>query len=339
MNSYRETVPVLISCTLTYVAIVAARIDRRVAWAAAGNRLPGGIAGVVGRAWYAICVRMAIHVALHHKTKYRYDRPVYLGPQVIRLRPAPHCRTPIHSYSLKVLPENRVLHWQQDAQANYQARVVFPEATGEFAMDVELTAEMVPINPFDFFLEPESATYPFHYDTETARELCPYVEADAAGPNLASFLAEIPRKSNGTMNFLVDLNRRLRGEIGYVRRPEPGIRTCEETLALRQGSCRDSAWLLVQIARHLGLASRFVSGYLVDLGAIDSADLHAWAEVYLPGAGWVGFDPTSGVLAAEGHIPLACTPQAGRAAPISGMHSVGNTEFHHEMSVTRLLPE
>ena len=278
---------------------------------------------------------MAIQVALHHKTQYRYDRQVQLGPHVIRLRPAPHCRTPILSYSLRVAPEDHILHWQQDAQANYQARVVFPETTAEFTVEVALTAEMVSINPFDFFLEPEVATYPFRYDKGYARELCPYVDAEPAGARLASLLTEISREPTGTMQFLVDLNRRLQGEVGYVRRLEAGIQTCDETLALHQGSCRDSAWLFVQVARHLGLAARFVSGYLIDLGDTDSADLHAWAEVFLPGAGWVGFDPTSGLLAAEGHIPLACTPEADRAAPISGKVSVCEAEFHHEMSVTR----
>jgi len=284
---------------------------------------------------------MAIQVALHHKTQYRYDRPVQLGPQIVRLHPTPHCRTPIHAYSLKVVPGNHIIHWQQDPQANYLARMVFPESTTEFSVEVDLVAEMAVINPFDFFLEPEAEKYPFVYDPLTARELCPYVGAEPAGPQLASFLTEIPRESIGTLEFLVGLNQRLQRAIGYVRRPEPGIQTCEETLAQRVGSCRDSAWLFVQIARNLGLAARFVSGYLIQLEsetgdpAADGADLHAWAEVYLPGAGWVGFDPTSGLLAAEGHIPLACTSDAASAAPISGRISPCKTEFHYEMTVGR----
>ncbi|MEI9977357.1 MAG: transglutaminase family protein [Ignavibacteriota bacterium] len=279
---------------------------------------------------------MAIQVALHHNTHYRYDRPVQLGPHVIRLRPAPHCRTPIREYALKVAPENHILHWQQDPQANHQARLVFPDPTTEFSVEVDFLAEMVEINPFDFFLEPEVATYPFQYDAETVRELCPYLlDADPAGPQLGSFLNETPRHPTGTMEFLVALNQRLAQAIGYTKRMEPGIQTPEETLVLRQGSCRDSAWLFVQIARHLGLASRFVSGYLIELADRDSAELHAWAEIYLPGAGWVGFDPTSGLLAVEGHIPLACTPQASRAAPISGLLTACDAEFGYELSVVR----
>jgi transglutaminase-like putative cysteine protease len=277
---------------------------------------------------------MAVQVRLHHQTQYRYDRPVYLGPQIVRLKPAAHCRTPILAYELRVLPAGHHLHWQQDPQANFVARLVFPEPTREFALDVTLTAEIAPINPFDFFLEPQAAHYPFQYDGETARELCAYLGAEPAGPGLTSFLQEIPRASSGTMEFLVALNQRVGSAIAYMRRMEPGVRSCEDTLALRQGSCRDSAWLFVQIARNLGLAARFVSGYLIELETA-TADLHAWVEIFLPGAGWVGFDPTSGLLAAEGHIPLACTPEASRAAPVSGQVTLSNVQFQHQLSVTR----
>jgi transglutaminase-like putative cysteine protease len=283
---------------------------------------------------------MAIRIALHHKTRYLYDRPVQLGPHIVRLRPSPHCRTPIHAYSLKVVPANHLLHWQQDPQANYLARLMFPGPTTEFTVEVDLVAELVAINPFDFFLEPPADTYPFTYDAPTARELCSYLETEPAGPKMASFLAEISRQTIGTLEFLVGLNQLLQREIAYVKRLEPGIRSCDETLALRQGSCRDSAWLFVQIARHLGLAARFVSGYLIqpatDEKPADSADLHAWAEVYLPGAGWVGFDPTSALLASEGHIPLACTADPANAAPISGRVSPCETEFHPEMTLARV---
>jgi transglutaminase-like putative cysteine protease len=285
---------------------------------------------------------MALQVALHHKTLYRYDRPVQLGPHVVRLRPAPHCRTPIRSYSLKVVPAKHLVNWQQDPQSNYLARLVFLDSATELAVEVDLVAEMAVINRFDFFLEPQVENYPFTYDPQIACELCPYVEAEPAGPELASYLAEIPRETAGTMEFLVGLNRRLQRDIGYGHRLEPGVQTCEETLARRMGSCRDSAWLFIQIARHLGLAARFVSGYLIQLEsetgdpAADGAALHAWAEVYLPGAGWVGFDPRSGLLAAEGHIPLAGTSAAVSAAPISGRVSPCETEFHHDMTVERI---
>jgi len=291
---------------------------------------------------------MAIHIALNHKTHYRYDRPVMLGPQTIRLRPAPHCRTPILSYSLKVLPAKHFINWQQDPQANYLARLVFPERTTELLVEVDLVAEMAIFNPFDFFLEPYAEQIPFTYESTLARELRPYLEAEVPGPKLAAFLAQVPRASTRSLDFLVNLNQRVQRAIGYVIRLEQGVQSCQDTLTLGTGSCRDSAWLLVQILRNLGLAARFVSGYLIQLAAdvkplegpagasMDFTDLHAWTEVYLPGAGWVGFDPTSGLLAGEGHIPLACTPDVGSAAPISGPLEFCKTDFSYSMTVQRI---
>jgi uncharacterized protein (DUF2126 family)/transglutaminase-like putative cysteine protease len=296
---------------------------------------------------------MSIRVALNHRTTYRYDRLVMLSPQIVRLRPAPHCRTPILSYSLHVLPETHFLNWQQDPQSNYLARLVFPKPTRELRVEVDLVAEMTVINPFDFFLEPVAMTYPFTYEPWLEQELRPYLEVEPAGPEFERFLAGLRRQVIGhepiaTIDFLVQVNRRVQQAIDYIVRLEPGIQTCEETLTLQRGSCRDSAWLLLQLIRHLGLAARFVSGYLIQLTAdakpldgpagpaADFTDLHAWMEVYLPGAGWVGLDPTSGLVAGEGHIPLACTPQASSAAPITGAVEPCSVDFDVSMSVTRV---
>ncbi len=291
---------------------------------------------------------MAIHVALNHVTHYQYDRPVKLGPQVVRLRPAPHCRTPILAYSLKVTPEKHFVNWQQDPQGNWLARLVFPEPTRELRIEVDVVTEISVINPFDFFLEPYAEAIPFDYEASQHHELAPYLLKEAATPRFADYLASIPRERARSVDFLVAINQRLQQDIGYTIRLEPGIQTPEQTLEKRTGSCRDSAWLLVQLLRHLGLAARFVSGYLIQLvpdvksldgptgPSSDFTDLHAWCEVYLPGAGWIGLDPTSGLLAGEGHLPLACTPDPDAAAPVDGATDVCECEFSHAMSVERI---
>ncbi|NHV25541.1 DUF2126 domain-containing protein [Burkholderia sp. D-99] len=294
---------------------------------------------------------MSIHVALHHTTRYRYDQLVNLGPQVVRLRPAPHCRTPILAYSMTVEPAQHFINWQQDPYSNYLARLVFPERTEHFEITIDLVAEMSVYNPFDFFLEASAEQYPFSYDDALKTELAPYLACDpqtSASQLFRTYLDGVDLTPAGTVNFLVALNQQLQRDIGYLVRMEPGVQTPEQTLELASGSCRDSAWLLVQLCRHLGIAARFVSGYLIQLTpdvksldgpsgtSVDFTDLHAWCEVYLPGAGWIGFDPTSGLLAGEGHIPLACTPQPTSAAPVEGLIDECEVSFEHEMAVTRV---
>ncbi|MFZ5521256.1 MAG: DUF2126 domain-containing protein [Pseudomonadota bacterium] len=294
---------------------------------------------------------MSIHVALNHVTHYRYDRLVSLSPQIVRLRPAPHCRTPILSYSLRVEPAEHFVNWQQDAFSNHLARLVFPKKTREFKVTVDLVAEMAVYNPFDFFLEPYAEAVPFTYSAEEAKDLAPYLATEPLTPRLQALVDSVRPRAEAemrTIDFLVGLNQKLQQDIRYLIRLEPGVQTPEETLTKGSGSCRDSGWLLVQALRHLGLAARFVSGYLIqlkpDVKAVDGpsgaeadfTDLHAWCEVYLPGAGWIGLDPTSGLLAGEGHIPVACTPSPTGAAPVSGAVDECEVEFGHEMHVTRI---
>ena len=291
---------------------------------------------------------MSIHAALNHVTHYKYDRPVNLGPQVVRLRPAPHCRSKVVSYSLRVEPTKHFINWQQDPFANFQARLVFPEPTTEFKVTVDVVVEMAVYNPFDFFLEPGAEKFPFAYEPGVAEELAPYLACEPLTPRVQAYLEKIDRRPRTTIDFLVDLNQQVQRDVKYLIRMEPGVQTPEQTLALASGSCRDSGWLLVQLMRRLGLAARFVSGYLIQLKPdvraldgpsgteVDFTDLHAWCEVYLPGAGWIGLDPTSGLLAGEGHIPLACTPQPSGAAPIEGLVDEAEVEFSHHMQVTRI---
>ena len=281
---------------------------------------------------------MALRFSLTHRSTYRYTRAVALGPQLIRLRPAPQCRTPILSYALNIEPAAHWLHWQQDPLGNFMARVLMTEPVARFSVTVDLTAEIAIINPFDFFVEPEAASWPFTPAPWLADMLLPYQRLDPLGPRFAALLAEIPRDPRGTVELLTDITALVNQRIAYVQRPEPGVWDSEQVLAEGRGSCRDSSWLLVQVLRRLGFGARFVSGYLIepDMLGRDDAELHAWAEAYLPGAGWVGLDPTSGLLAGAGHIPLAAAPDPASAAPISGMVEAAETETLFEMKLRRL---
>jgi len=293
---------------------------------------------------------MSIKASIYHLTHYKYDNPVRLGPQIIRLKPAPHSRTKVISHSLKVTPENHFVNLQQDPYGNYLARFMFPDPVTEFKIEVDLVADMTVYNPFDFFTEEEAVKWPFDYPADIREDLKIYMTPEPADPALEAFVKTIDKTpGQGTVDVVVGLNARLQQEIGYVIRMEPGVQTPHETLTSARGSCRDSSWLLVQILRHLGFAARFVSGYLIqltpDLKALDGpsgtevdfTDLHAWAEVYIPGAGWIGLDPTSGLLTGESHIPLAATPHYRNAAPISGGYfGEANTEFAFDMQVKRV---
>jgi transglutaminase-like putative cysteine protease len=285
-------------------------------------------------------------VLIQHHTKYQYDRPVYLTTHLLRLKPAAHCRTPIEAYSLNIEPGNHVIHWHQDPFGNFVARVDFNGPVQELLIKVKLNANIITINPFDFFLDEYAQNFPFEYEPQLKKDLSPYLEIADQGPRMMQWLEKVDRSSaQGIIGFLVMVNQMINQDVAYTTRMQPGVQTSEESLEMALGSCRDSAWLLVQVFRNLGLAARFASGYLVELAPkvnfatqseTDTTALHAWTEVYIPGAGWIGLDPTSGLFAGEGHLPLACTPNPEGAAPITGTSEMTRTIFSYSSTVIRL---
>jgi uncharacterized protein (DUF2126 family)/transglutaminase-like putative cysteine protease len=299
---------------------------------------------------------VGIKVGIEHRTSYTFDRPVEVHPHVVRLRPAPHSRTPIEAYSLDVEPAEHFINWQQDAFGNFLARLVFPEPARRLSITVGLIADMKVINPFDFFIEDFAENFPFSYPRDLREDLEPYLrpvddagEGSGPGETVRAWVRSYTFTPGGrTIDFLVGLNHAVNAAVTYSVRMEPGVQTPGETLESGVGSCRDSAWLLVSILRQLGLAARFVSGYLVQLAsdvkaldgptgpAADFTDLHAWTEVYIPGAGWIGLDATSGLFAGEGHIPLAATPHPFSAAPITGATGLAEVTLEFSNTVTRV---
>ena len=280
---------------------------------------------------------MPLIVALSHRTRYRYDRPVALGPQTVRLRPTPHARAPILHYALTPSPAAATLSWTHDPLGNPAAIVLLPERVPEFEILVELVADLSPINPFDFLLAPEVATWPFRYPALLDAQLAPFRSAGPPGAEVAALAGDVGGGEN-TLSVLLAANEAVHRRISYVVRPEPGTHSPAETLLLGRGSCRDSAWLLVNLLRALGFAARFCSGYLIQLADAerpDRADLHAWAEAWLPGAGWLGLDATSGLATAEGHVPLAAAPEPHSVAPITGSLEAVEAEFSFSFTVER----
>ena len=287
---------------------------------------------------------MSMKVALTHITRYQYSQEAQLGPQLVKLRPAPHCRTPILEYHLQIKPLDHLINWQQDAFSNHIARLVFPNKTNHLEIRVDLIAELIPINPFDFYLDSSAEHHPLTYDKNTYDGLLPYLKVTESGPLFNQFIQKIPAEKRRTIEFIIFINQLVFNQIAYLVRHEPGVQSVEETLSKGLGSCRDSTWLLVQVFRQLGLAARFVSGYLIEArpewhnlnSPSDTqeniAELHAWCEVFIPGAGWIGLDPTSGLLATEGHIPLACAPEPESAMPIYGELDVCEVQLTHQIS-------
>ncbi|MBK9029872.1 MAG: transglutaminase family protein [Myxococcales bacterium] len=293
-----------------------------------------------------------MRLLVRHRSRYRYPAPAALGPHVIRLRPCDHVRAGVETYQLTIAGPHQ-LHWQRDPHGNHVARVTTKVGDRIDVLDVlvELAIELRAVNPFDFLVDPRCKTIPFAYPDGLAGELAPFLAADdpalAIGPRARAFIAELPADGD-VIDAVVEINRRVAERVRYVVREEAGVWTPEQTLTEGRGSCRDAAALLCAALRARGLAARFVSGYLVqitDEGMLpdqprgldrDVVDLHAWAEVFVPGAGWIGLDATSGLLAGEGHLALAATASPAAAAPIEGTSDVVAGAVEFTTSVTRL---
>lgn len=295
---------------------------------------------------------MRLHV--RHSSRWTYPTPAALGPHLIRLRPASHATVSVADYTLDVAPLGAV-RWQRDPAGNHVGRLTWPTGMSSDALEitVRFDCDVHTVNPFDFLVDAECAVAPFAYPEAWQRDLAAYLDRSPAwlkgGDALQSLLDVLPSDGD-TVQLLVDLTVGVHRHIAYIVREEPGIWTPADTLARRQGSCRDSAVLLMAVLRARGLASRFVSGYLVELaneapvlGAIspvssDRVALHAWVEVYLPGAGWIGVDATSGLLCGEGHIPLACASAPALAAPVEGTSDMTASSVTFTMALERLDP-
>lgn len=261
-------------------------------------------------------------VTLVHRTSYSYDRPVSLGPQTIRLRPDATCPTPILSYAMDILPHTHQRTWRQDDFGNHEACVTFDRKVRHFDITVRLTADLAPLPA------------PAHTDARPAPS-ADFTRTRPAGLHLRALLADVAGIQHpDPLARLEAINRMIAARITYRTRMEAGVWDAEETLARQTGSCRDSAWLFIQVLRHMGIAARFVSGYLIQPDIDDATcDLHAWAQAHVPGRGWVGFDTTSGLLASQGHIPLAAGLEPGQVAPVSGLLDSCNATLDVSMTL------
>jgi transglutaminase-like putative cysteine protease len=278
---------------------------------------------------------------IHHHTWYQYERDIYLTTHLLRFKPAAHYNGQIEKFVLNIAPASYVLHWQQDPFNNYVARVDFTGPVGYLQIDVEIVLEMFDSNPFDFIVDESAQYFPFEYSPDLKQALGPYLDNGDGGVNIVKWLNEVDLSKQEIVSFLTMINEKVYRTLSYNTRMEPGVQSSDITLSKASGSCRDFGWLLVQIFRNLGLATRFVSGYIIQLAGGntkngDTVDLHAWAEVYIPGAGWIGLDATSGVLAGPTYIPIACTPNPANAAAVTGTSETVETIFTFNSTLTRL---
>ncbi len=261
-------------------------------------------------------------IRIQHRTTYSYKQPVTFGEHRIMIRPREGHDVHIESSVLEIHPAHSI-RWMRDVNGNSLAKIVFSERAAELVFYSELVLTQYDTNPLDFLMEESAVNYPFVYEPESLPELTPFMAIlyPRATASLREWLMQFykPGDKIRTIDLLQRINLHICKNFRYSRRDAAGVQTPEETLRLNSGSCRDFAALLLEACRCWGLASRFVSGYMLcEATAAGGASTHAWAEVYLPGAGWKGFDPTSGLMTGAQHVPVAVSRNPENAAPVAG---------------------
>jgi transglutaminase-like putative cysteine protease len=264
-------------------------------------------------------------IRIQHATTYKYSHPVTLSPHKLMIRPRAGHDIQVESSSLTISPKNSV-RWQRDIYGNSVAVVSFLEPADQLSVVSDVVVEHHEAEPLDFLVDEKAVTYPFHFDPAERLDLIPYETMcfPEDGLVLREWLEQFwrPGQTIETYVLLDRINRDIVGNFAYQRRDEPGVQRPAQTLKQRSGSCRDFATLFIESCRYFGLAARFVSGYLHCPATIQGhGSTHAWAEVYLPGAGWKGFDSTSGIVVGHDHIAVAVTRHPADAPPISGSFS------------------
>ncbi len=262
-----------------------------------------------------------------HDTHYQYSRTVQLQPHTLRLCPRSDGVQWLRKFDIVVVPEPMQQRYWLDVNGNTCLQITFAEAIASLKITTTSEVETIRENPFDYVTEPWALRLPVDYPSAIALQLKPYLEwpvgwgiDEAIAPEVLEIARQLKQKSNHNVGyFLTNLTQFIPRQCAYQQRLEGDPYPPAVTLANRAGTCRDYTVLFVAICRAVGLAARFVSGYQEgDLNGNLPHDLHAWAEVYVPGGGWCGFDPTLGLAVSDRHIALAASVDPKQAAPVSG---------------------
>ena len=259
-------------------------------------------------------------ISVEHSTVYRYNSAVHLEPHTFRLRPRMTTTQLLLSFDLRIVPAPAGATESLDQDGNLALHAWFNTPAFELNVTSRYRVELLRDNPFDFTLPTGSQRLPLWYTPTLAESLSAYRNDLNVSDPVKQYAKSLAADAQwDVMSFLTALNRHIFYNFQHVTRPEGPARPSDETLNLRQGSCRDLAVLFCDVCRVMGVAARFVSGYECASAGQHDSSMHAWAEVYLPAAGWRGYDPSRGLAVADGHVAVAAAFDADLAAPISGL--------------------